>query len=77
VQYKRAPRESCAAAPSTPEDAQKGNPMTISQLEELFLKETGVVSPYKETTPAEGQGPRGARQEAWNLWLKKYTRAAN
>jgi hypothetical protein len=51
--------------------------MTIPQLEELFLKETGVVSPYKETTPAEGQGPRGARQEAWNLWLKKYTRAAN
>jgi hypothetical protein len=33
--------------------------MTISQLEELFLKETGVVSPYKETTHAEVRGREG------------------
>jgi hypothetical protein len=51
--------------------------MTTPQLEELFFNETGVVSPYKETRPGEGQAPRAARQETWNLWVKKYIRAVN
>lgn len=46
--------------------------MTISQLEELFLKETGLVAPDKETTPTEGEPPRQAREEMWHLWLNKY-----
>jgi hypothetical protein len=48
--------------------------MTMRQLEELFFNETGVVSPYKETMPEEGQAPRVAREETWNLWVKKYPR---
>jgi hypothetical protein len=45
--------------------------MTISELEELFLKETGLVAPDKETTSTGGQPPRAARKETWHLWLKK------
>jgi hypothetical protein len=56
---------------------QECNLMTIFQLEELFLKETGLVAPDKETTSTEGQPPRAAREETWHLWLKKHTRAVN
>jgi hypothetical protein len=56
---------------------QECNLMTIFQLEELFLKETGLVAPDKATTPTEGQPPRAAREETSHLWLKKYTPAVN
>jgi hypothetical protein len=49
--------------------------VTISQLEKLFLKETGLVAPYFEARPADDQPPRAAREEIWRLWVQKYTSA--